>query len=649
MISFEAGLPVAVNGKKLAPVALIETLNAIGGRHGVGRVDLVENRLIGIKSRGVYETPGGTLLVQALRALETLTLDRDSVHEKEKLAARYAELVYFGQWFSPLREALDAFMNALMPTVTGDVTLKLFKGSSHVVGPHVAVRALLDEPRVVRHARLHARGRRRLHPALRPAHEGPAPPQAGHVPGGRRGRRLTLTRKQLWGGRFAEPPAQALKAFNDSFSFDRALLAEDVRGSIGWAQALGGAGVLTPAEVKKLVTALEEIAAEAARSGVPADADDEDVHSFVEARLAAKVGPLSGKLHTGRSRNDQVATDFRLYVKDALAEGAAAARALALALARRAEAEAATPMPGYTHMKRAEPVTFGHWCLAYVEMLQARRGALRRGALARRRVPARLGRALGHAGPRRPRGPRAEPRVPARRPRTPSTPCPTATRPPSTSSRRRSSSSTSRASPRTSSPSRRTSSGSPRFRTPSRRAPRACRRRRTPTSSSSPAGTRAGRSESSRASSRSSRACRSRTTRTSSSTRSPCSACAASCRSRSRALTGLVDGLRLDRDRMAAAASDDRLLATELADALAKRGIPFREAHEIVGRRIAEAEALGVTLAALGPKDEITEKDLQALDVRRALAKRDVFGGTSPRQVARAARAAVRRLSGGAS
>jgi argininosuccinate synthase len=138
-ISFAAGLPVAVNGQRLAPVPLIQKLNEIAGQNGVGRVDIVENRLVGIKSRGVYETPGGTLLVQALRALETLTLDRDSVHEKEKLAARYAELVYFGQWFSPLREALDAFMNALMPTVTGDVTLKLFKGASSVVGrtsPH---------------------------------------------------------------------------------------------------------------------------------------------------------------------------------------------------------------------------------------------------------------------------------------------------------------------------------------------------------------------------------------------------------------------------------------------------------------------------------------------------------------------------------
>jgi argininosuccinate lyase len=114
------------------------------------------------------------------------------------------------------------------------------------------------------------------------------------------------------------------------------------------------------------------------------------------------------------------------------------------------------------------------------------------------------------------------------------------------------------------------------------------------------------------------------------------------------ALTGIVEGLQLDRERMAQAASDDRLLATELADALAKRGMPFREAHELVGRRIAEAEALGTTLAALGPSKAITAQDLQALDLRRALAKRDITGGTAPRQVARAAKAAVRRLAGGA-
>ena len=133
-IEVEAGLPVSVNGTKLSPAKLIETLNVIGGKHGVGRVDLVENRLIGIKSRGVYETPGGTQLVTALKALESITLDRDTAHEKERIATRYAELVYNGQWFSPLREGYDAFINAVTETVSGSVTLKLYKGNAMVVG-----------------------------------------------------------------------------------------------------------------------------------------------------------------------------------------------------------------------------------------------------------------------------------------------------------------------------------------------------------------------------------------------------------------------------------------------------------------------------------------------------------------------------------
>jgi argininosuccinate synthase len=132
-ISFVAGIPVAVNGQKLSPAALVQTLNEIGGRHGVGRADVVENRLIGIKSRGIYETPGGTLLVNALKALEAITLDRDSSHEKERLATRYAELVYNGQWFSPLREALDAFVESISSNVTGTVTMKLYKGTASVV------------------------------------------------------------------------------------------------------------------------------------------------------------------------------------------------------------------------------------------------------------------------------------------------------------------------------------------------------------------------------------------------------------------------------------------------------------------------------------------------------------------------------------
>jgi argininosuccinate synthase len=143
-IAFDKGLPVAVNGEELAPAPLIRKLNAIAGRHGVGRIDLVENRLIGIKSRGIYETPGGTLLVTALKALESLALDRESAHEKERMSVRYAELVYNGQWFTPLREALDAFAGKLAENVTGDATLKLYKGSAAVIG-RKAVESLYSE------------------------------------------------------------------------------------------------------------------------------------------------------------------------------------------------------------------------------------------------------------------------------------------------------------------------------------------------------------------------------------------------------------------------------------------------------------------------------------------------------------------------
>ena len=133
-IEFDEGVPVAVNGEKLSPAQLVMKLNEIGGCHGIGRADIVENRLIGIKSRGVYETPGGTLLVNALKALESIVLDRDSAHEKERLGTKYAELVYNGLWFSPLKEALDAFVDKLAETVTGTVTLKLYKGNATVVG-----------------------------------------------------------------------------------------------------------------------------------------------------------------------------------------------------------------------------------------------------------------------------------------------------------------------------------------------------------------------------------------------------------------------------------------------------------------------------------------------------------------------------------
>ena len=128
-IGFEKGRPISVNGKTGSAVKLLETLNKIGATHGIGRIDLVENRFVGMKSRGCYETPGGELIMYAYRELESLTLDRNTLHYKQKLSLDYAEIVYNGLWFTPLREALDKFFEATGQTTTGEVTLRLYKGN----------------------------------------------------------------------------------------------------------------------------------------------------------------------------------------------------------------------------------------------------------------------------------------------------------------------------------------------------------------------------------------------------------------------------------------------------------------------------------------------------------------------------------------
>jgi argininosuccinate synthase len=133
-IGYEAGDPVSVNGKRLPPVALLETLNRLGATHGIGRVDLVENRYVGIKSRGIYETPGGTLLHLAHRAVESLTLDREVLHLRDSLIPRYAELIYYGYWFSPERMMLQAAIDQAQTSVTGTARLRLYKGQAAVIG-----------------------------------------------------------------------------------------------------------------------------------------------------------------------------------------------------------------------------------------------------------------------------------------------------------------------------------------------------------------------------------------------------------------------------------------------------------------------------------------------------------------------------------
>ena len=138
-IEFEKGIPVAVNDLQMSPAKLVNELNELGAKHGIGRIDLVENRLVGMKSRGVYETPGGTILYIAHRELESLCLDRDTIHFKEQIGLRYAELVYYGKWYHTLREGLQAFITQTQDTVSGWVKLKLFKGNVTVIGrksPH---------------------------------------------------------------------------------------------------------------------------------------------------------------------------------------------------------------------------------------------------------------------------------------------------------------------------------------------------------------------------------------------------------------------------------------------------------------------------------------------------------------------------------
>jgi argininosuccinate synthase len=133
-IGFEKGIPVSLNGHKMAAAQLVEAVNELGARHGIGRVDLVENRLVGMKSRGVYETPGGTILFVAHRALESLCLDRDVAHYKEHVALDYAELIYYGKWFTTLREALQSFIAETQKTVTGWVRVRMYKGNVTVTG-----------------------------------------------------------------------------------------------------------------------------------------------------------------------------------------------------------------------------------------------------------------------------------------------------------------------------------------------------------------------------------------------------------------------------------------------------------------------------------------------------------------------------------
>ena len=178
----------------------------------------------------------------------------------------------------------------------------------------------------------------------------------------------------IWGGRFAMSPAEIMQEINASISFDKRLAPQDIRGSKAHAQMLADAGILTKADAREISKGLDQILAEIEAGNFKFSSTLEDVHMNVESRLKDLIGPAAGRLHTARSRNDQVATDFRLYVRDCIDGIDAALEAVQRALAEKAEAHASTVMPGFTHLQPAQPVTFGHHLLAYVEMIGRDRG-----------------------------------------------------------------------------------------------------------------------------------------------------------------------------------------------------------------------------------------------------------------------------------
>lgn len=446
----------------------------------------------------------------------------------------------------------------------------------------------------------------------------------------------------LWGGRFEEAASDLLRRFNDSFSFDRELFAADVEGSIAWAKALEKSGVLSSGEAERITTALAQIRSPEPTAQSPEPAY-EDIHSYVEAKLHDQIGDLAGKLHTGRSRNDQVAVDLKLWLKQGCGELDANIVRLARTLAQRAVDEAASPMPGYTHSKRAEPVTFGHWSLAYAEMLQRDLSRLRDavnrndtcplGAAALSGTPLgidreALARSLGFA--------RA-----------------TANSLDSVSDRDFAADYLFVAAMLLSHLSRLAedlifftsdevgfaelpdamATGSSRM--PQKKNPDVLELVR------GHAGRSIGELTGLLALLKGLPLAYDKDLQLD---KEPLFRTRAVLFLALPALNELFANLKLNREAMRAAASHDLLLATEIADAMAARGIPFRKAHEIVSARIGESIRQKKTLRELGPTAEITDLDLAALDVEKALAKRAALGGSSPDRVRAAAKNALENL-----
>ena len=324
----------------------------------------MENRFVGIKSRGCYETPGGTLILTAHRELEALCLERELTHFKQEIALKYAELVYFGLWFTPLREALDAFVAQTQKEITGSVTLKLYKGNVSI-GSRASENSLYrtdlssftmgdsydqkDAEGFIRILGLPARSLA----LLKKQQEG-VKQESSEV--------------KMWSGRFRQPLDPRFEQWQRSFPFDQKLLQFELAASRAHAEALRAAGVLSAEEHKQVLSGLAQISSSEQDAGFLEDPEAEDVHHFVEKKLIGLIGETGKKLHSGRSRNEQIATDLRLFVRESINNIRLSLGDFLGVLLARAEENQSTVMPAYTHLQRAEPVLLSHWLLAYFQM-----------------------------------------------------------------------------------------------------------------------------------------------------------------------------------------------------------------------------------------------------------------------------------------
>ena len=373
IVGFEAGVPVSLDGTALGPYDLIARLGQVAGSRGFGRLDMVENRRVGIKSREVYECPAALALITAHADLEDLTLERDVHHEKARLEPRWAELVYDGLWYSPLRVGV-AGLHHREPAPRDRRGAAALRRARHLCRGRAAQpgRALRPRPgdlRCVGH--LPARRRRGVRPSVGPrGRHVVGPPGAGRA-GGRRGRRAGTGGRgeggalTLWEGRISTGMADAVAAFTVSLPFDRVLADDDLAGSRAHVKGLGKAGILTDSEVTTLVETLDIVEEEFATGVFVFAPGDEDIHTAVERRVTELVGDVGAKLHTGRSRNDQVATALRLWCRRSLIGVADEIMALQDTLAQRAREAVDVYLPGYTHMQRAQPVLLAHHLLAH--------------------------------------------------------------------------------------------------------------------------------------------------------------------------------------------------------------------------------------------------------------------------------------------